>query len=288
MIDSDRLRSFIAFGEELSFTRAAARLHLSQPALHVQVARLTEELGVLLYRRVGRGLELTPAGGEVLAFARDQDRRQQALRAALGTGPRPTLVLAAGEGVLLYVLTDPVRRLAGRAGIDLRILTRDQGGVLAALRTGAAQVGVTALTAPPEDLRAIKAATTGMIAVMPAGHRLARRRTIALSDLAGERLIVPPIGRPHRDHLDRALAAAQVPWERAVEATGWEVMMRYAALGVGLAIVNDICVVPRGAVARPVPALASLAYYVLTRPGLAAEDPATELAERAIAAFRRP
>ena len=55
MIDSDRLRSFIAFGEELSFTRAAARLHLSQPALHVQVARLTEELGVLLYRRVGRG-----------------------------------------------------------------------------------------------------------------------------------------------------------------------------------------------------------------------------------------
>jgi DNA-binding transcriptional LysR family regulator len=286
MIDSDRLRSFIAFGEALNFTRAAAQLHLSQPALHVQVAKLAEDLGQPLYRRVGRGLELTDAGQAVLAFARDQARRADALRASLGAGPAPIVGLAAGEGVLLYVLAEPVRRLAGRAGVDLRILTRDQAGVLAALRAGAAQVGVTALTTPPDDLRAVRAATSTMIAVMPLAHRLARRRAIALADLADERLIVPPAGRPHREFLERALAAARVPWQRAVEASGWEVMMRYAALGVGIAIVNDICAVPRGAIARPVPALAPVAYYVLTRPGLAADDPATELAERAVAAFR--
>src|SRR6185437_17118427 len=109
MIDSDRLASFIAFAEELNFTRAAARLHLSQPALHVQVAKLGDEIGAPLYRRDGRAIALTPAGGALLAHARDAQRREQAFLATLGSpGPR-TLALAAGEGALLYVLGGAIR-----------------------------------------------------------------------------------------------------------------------------------------------------------------------------------
>jgi DNA-binding transcriptional LysR family regulator len=55
MIRSEWLTSFIAFAEELNFTRAAARLHISQPAFHVQIRKLAEALGVTLYERAGRG-----------------------------------------------------------------------------------------------------------------------------------------------------------------------------------------------------------------------------------------
>jgi DNA-binding transcriptional LysR family regulator len=284
MLDSERLASFIAFAEELNFTRAAARLHLSQPALHVQVAKLAAEVGAALYQRQGRALTLTHAGREVLAFARETRRRTEAFLAGLGAPAPRSVALAAGEGALLYVLGGAVRQAA--AEVDLRILVRDRDGVLDALRTGLAQVGVTALAAPPDDLHAVRARTVGMSLVVPRGHALARKRRVALADLDGARLIVPPPGRPHREQVERALAAAGVSWERAVEATGWPIMLAYAGLGIGLAIVNDICPVPRGCVARPLRELAPLAYYVLQRRGGAPDDPAAALARSAAAAFR--
>ena len=286
MIDSDRLASFRVFAEELSFTRAAARLHVSQPALHVKVGKLADSLGVELYRRVGRALSLTTAGEALLAHARDREREDQAFLAALGQPTPATVVLAAGEGTLLYVLGDAVRQVAGRRDVDVRVLTRDRDGVLAALRRGEAHVGVTAAASAPDDLASTRLRAVGMVAVVARGHRLARRRTVRLRDLDGERLIVPPAGRPHRDHVERALDDAGVTWERAVEATGWALMLHYAGLGVGVAIVNDTCRIPRGAVARPVPELARLPYWALHRRGLAVDDPAADLLARIVDAFR--
>jgi len=286
MLDSTRLISFIVFAEELNFTHAAARLHLSQPALHVQVRKLAEALGVALYRRTGRRLELTQAGRQLLSFARDEERRTQAFLSTMGSTSRRTVVFAAGEGTLLYVLGGAVRRFAARRDVDLRALTRDSEGVLAALRSGEAQVGVTALATPPDDLKAVRARVAGMSLVAPRDHALMSKRHIRLVDLEDARLIVPPADRPHRQFIERALAAAGVRWKRAVEASGWEVMLHYAELGVGLAIVNDICRIPARAAARPIPELPPLAYHVLHRHGLDPDDPAAALARLAIDAFR--
>jgi LysR family transcriptional regulator, low CO2-responsive transcriptional regulator len=286
MIDSGRLASFRAFAEELNFTRAAVRLHISQPALHVQITKLAESLGVALYRRSGRSLVLTSAGRELLGFARDYERRSETFLALLGRPTPRTIVLAAGEGTLLFVLGDAIRRATRRSSVDLRILSRDRDGVLAALRSGEAHIGVTALSAPPEDLTAVRLRTVGMSAVMARGHRLASKRTVRLTDLAGERLIVTPSGGPHREQLERALANANVAWERAVEATGWTLILHYAALGVGVAIVNDICRAPAGALTRPIPELPSLGYWLLHRRELDETDPAADLREPIVEAFR--
>lgn len=286
MMDSSRLASFRVFAEELSFTRAAARLHISQPALHVQITKLAESLGVALYRRNGRQLALTPAGRSLLGFARDSERRTETFLASLGRSTPRTVVLAAGEGSLLFVLGDAIRRATRQLRIDLRILSRDREGVLAALRTGEAHIGVTALAVAPDDLAAVRLRTIGMSAVMARGHRLADKRSLRLTDLAGERLIVTPAGGPHREQLERQLADAQVPWERAVEASGWTLILHYAALGIGVAIVNDICRVPAGAVARPIPALPSLGYWLLHRRDLDDADPAADLRDPIVDAFR--
>jgi DNA-binding transcriptional LysR family regulator len=121
--------------------------------------------------------------------------------------------------------------------------------------------------------------------VMPSRHRLARKRRLALADLANERLIVPLPDSRHRQTLARALAAAGVEWEVAVEASGWPLMLDYARLGVGLAVVNDICPAPRGTVARRIPELPSIDYYVVHRRGAVLPPAATQLRAAIVSAF---
>jgi DNA-binding transcriptional LysR family regulator len=277
MIDSGRLTSFIAFAEELNFTRAAARLHISQPALHVQIGKLAEDVGASLYRRVGRALELTVQGRELLGFGREVRERTDNFLASMNGGSAQRVVLAAGEGTLLYGLGPAIRRAAQLPDVKLQVLTRDREGTLAALANAEAHLGVTALDVVPETMTATLLRRAGMLLVMPSGHRLGRKRRVRLADLAGERLIVPPPSRPHRQLVARSLADAGIDWEVALEATGWEVMLHYAALGVGLAIVNDICRIPRGAVARPLAGLPALSYYVLHRSHLGLSAPAERL-----------
>jgi DNA-binding transcriptional LysR family regulator len=116
-------------------------------------------------------------------------------------------------------------------------------------------------------------AAVGQVLVMPMGHPLAARRQIHLSDLAQARLVVPPAGRPHRQMLALLLQSAQVPWEVAVEVAGWDRMLHFVRLGLGLAVVNSYCRLPKGVVGRPVPELPRLEFHLfhLREPGAAGE-----------------
>jgi LysR family transcriptional regulator, low CO2-responsive transcriptional regulator len=70
MVEASWLTALTSFALDENMSRAAKRLHLSQPAVHAQLKKLGAALDVTLYRRVGRGLKLTPEGIGVLAFAR--------------------------------------------------------------------------------------------------------------------------------------------------------------------------------------------------------------------------
>lgn len=287
MIHSEQLASFIVFAEELNFTRAAARLHVSQPALHVQIKKLSAALGVTLYRRAGRGIELTPQGLELLAFGREQRDRTEAFLSRLGKPAVEHVVVAAGEGTLLYLLDEPIARLSREPGVRVRALTRDREGTLAAVLSGEAHLGVAPLDVVPDGIEAELLTRVGFHAVMPRGHALARKRRLLLRHLANERLVLPPADRPHRAQIARALAAQGLECDVALEATGWELMLRFASRGLGVAIVNDFCRVPRGAVARRVTDLPGLRYFLLARRGGAPPRPgAARLRALIIEAFR--
>lgn len=257
------LRAFAAFGEELNFTRAAARLHLSQPAVHVQVRKLSEHLGKTLYVKRGRRLELTEDGRRTLAFARELLERCARFGAELrGDAEETPAALSAGEGACLYLLGPGLRAfLAG--GDRLRLFLGDAERTLDAVRTGEAHVGVAPIASAPPDLDVAPLAVVGQHLVLPPDHPLATRPALDLADLEGARLIVPPAGRPQRVALDDALAAAGVHCHIAVEARGWPLALHLAALGVGLALVNDFCPPPPGLTARPVRGLAPRTYAAL-------------------------
>jgi DNA-binding transcriptional LysR family regulator len=83
----------------------------------------------------------------------------------------------------------------------------------------------------------------------------------------------------------QVLRSAGVAWEPAVEANGWDLMMRFVELGAGVAIVNGCCRVPEGLRARPLPELPARSYDLLWRPGVAAEG-APLLLRRALLEMR--
>jgi DNA-binding transcriptional LysR family regulator len=263
---SDWLDAFLVFSECLNFTRAAEALHISQPALHVKIGKLADGFGEPLYRRAGRALVLTRAGEELAVFARDQKARADAFVEQLKTGASHQPVeLCAGEGAYLYLLGPAIARFLERAASGLHLITGDRDRTVELVLAGRAHLGVTALDAEVSGITAEPLTRVGQMLVVPRHHRLAPRDAVTLSDLDGEALIVPPRGRPHRVMLERLMMDANVSWSVAVEAQGWELMLHFAGLGLGLAVVNGSCQIPPGLVALPMPELPAVQYHVLQR-----------------------
>lgn len=274
----DALQSFAVFADTLNFSESARLLHISQPALHAKVRKLSEQLDARLYLRVGSALQLTSAGEQVARHARELLLLNQRFVKGLAQGQEQAVVsLAAGEGAYLYLLGKALSQFSGPgASPHLQLLTRNRDASVQAVRAGQAQLGIAPLGAVPADLHAVRLTVVGQVLVLPRAHALASRRSVRLRDLQGAQLIVPPAGRPHRELLGRLLQAESVSCQPSLEADGWELMLRFAQLGFGLTVVNACCRIPKGLVAVPLQGYPPLEYHLFR----AADRPPSVHAQR--------
>ena len=255
----DSLRAFVAFARRLNFTHAAEDLELSQPSLHVKIQELTRLLGVALYTRHGRRLELTQAGRQLALFGREMADRVSELTAVFQAEQQP-LVLASGQGAFRYLLGPTLQAYLQQGTLKLRVCPGEEA--LRAVEERTAHLAVTVVSCLPTGLASRLVREVGHQVLLPRDHPLARRRKpLALRDLQGQTLVVPPAGRPHRLALEQHLGDFQV----GVEAEGWDLILQFASLGLGLAVVNDFCQAPPGLVARPLLGLPRLAYRAVYR-----------------------
>lgn len=251
----DWLRGFVAVVETGGFTAAAARLHISQPALHTQIKQLAAWAGPL-YSFAGRALALTPRGHDVLALARDVLATVDAF-VARGAGP-VTPVLSAGRALQLYLLAHALRGWRG----PLALRTEDRAATVDAVLGGRAHLGLTVLAEADRRLDAAEVIEVGQVAVVPRDDSLAHRNKLRIRALAGRPLVVPPAPSAHRATLAAALGA---DFNVAVEVDGWELMTHYVALGLGLAVVNAYVPAPPGTVAIPITDLPPLRVQIIKR-----------------------
>lgn len=261
----EHLRSFVVFATHRNFTHAARELHLSQPALHVQIRKLTEAVGTPLYVRSGRGLVLTRDGERLATFGRDTLARGGALLAELrGERGDAPVVLAAGRGAYLYLLAPSLRRFH-RSGAKLRLVVAGGDEAVAMVAEARADLAIAAVAPPDAPLVAEPVRVTRHVAVVSRDHALASRRRVRAADLDGAPLVIAPAGTRHRAAIEAAFAAADADLAVSVEAGDWDLMMQLTALGAGPCIVNDMCRAPAGTVAVAFEGLPPVTYQLIRR-----------------------
>ncbi len=284
----DAMKAFVVFSEKLNFTHAAEELHISQPALFAKVQELSRLLNLPLYRKVGRQLELTQAGKLLARFSREETQRAEAFFEELCSGKkRETVVLASGEGAFLYLLAEPLRLFTISSTASLSLLTMNREGVLDAIQSGKAQIGVASLETIPAGIKSHLLYKADQVLVMPRKHELAARRKIQLTDLHGQGLIVPSADRPHRQVLSLLLQNAGVDWRVAIEANGWELMLKFVQLGFGLAVVNSSCSIPDGLVSRKMSELPQIHYHLFHLKGQTTSGASKLLKDQLIGYFSK-
>lgn len=275
---SDWLEAFLIFSDTLNFTKSAEYLHISQPALHVKIRKLSEHIGKPLYQKSGRNLVLTAEGLQLQSFARNQlEQTQDFLNILRGGSIQEEVCLSAGEGTFLYLLGKPLSTFINRSSVKLNIRTGDHKQIQNDVLSGDANIGILPMDADHPNLTGIPFSKVGQILVMPESHSLASKRRFSLHALNGEKLVVPPAIKPHRVLINRLLMDAQVEWEASIEVTRWELMLRFVQQGLGLAIVNEYCSIPKGLVAKPLPQFPSLQFQIIQRSGSSDRESVKEL-----------
>ncbi|TWF79449.1 LysR family transcriptional regulator [Pseudonocardia hierapolitana] len=237
------LRSFLAVADELHFSRAARRLHMAQSPLSQQIQRLEREIGVPLFRRNRRKVELTDAGLAMLDHARRAiDHAEQAAGAAraAGTGRAGRLgigFLATAALALLPAVLPTFRRAAPDA--ELRLTEAGSQDLLRALHRGELDVAFTRPPAPTAELTAAVVWREPVIAVLPAGHPLCAAPDVRLADLHGEDFVTfPRWSAPEfYDHLVAACHAAGFAPRIVQEALAMPTVVGLVAAGLGVALV---------------------------------------------------
>ncbi|WP_166874460.1 LysR family transcriptional regulator [Salinibacterium sp. ZJ450] len=230
-MELQQMRYVVAVAEERSFTRAAERCHVVQSALSHQIKALERELGVTLFARTSRRVEVTAAGEAFLAAARvSLDAAERAVSdAAAATGEiRGTLTI----GVIPTVTAIDIPAVLGsfhraHPAVGIRLRGGGSDEFIAAIADGSMDVAVLGL---PDAMshRGVDASVLArerLVAVVSADHALADRRRLRLEELADETFVDFPVGTPGRAPSDLAFTAAGIRREVAFEAMSADLML---------------------------------------------------------------
>lgn len=238
--DFEQLRAFVAVAERGSFRAAAEQIFLSPPALSRRIASLETSLGVRLFNRTTREVELTGPGRAFL------ERTRAVLdgleHAVLGIGD--IAVRRAGKVTIgcvpsaaYYFLPAVLRPFTDQyPGIQLRIIDEAESVVLQSVTSAEADFGIGFMRTRVPEIDFEPLLADPFVLVVLRDHRLARRKTVLWSQLAGERLMTAARSSGNRQLLDDALARAGQRPAFAVEVSRVSTLAGMVEAGLGIAV----------------------------------------------------
>lgn len=240
------LRYFEAVARHSHVTRAAAELHIAQPALSKQISQLEQELGVALFDRVGRNVRLTEAGEALLPHARAVMAQVEAGRAEMAeriglrkgrvtVGTPPTV----GTQLLPQVLATFNRRYPG---IELRLHEAGVQTLLDLLETGLTDVAFVTLPVEDEHLTVMPLFSEEMMVAVWRDHGLAGRSEVAIDELRDEPWVISPENYELREATINACQNAGFSPRVVLDGGETDTLLRFVAAGIGVALVPRLAV----------------------------------------------
>lgn len=240
------LSTFLAVAKTLSFSQAAQTLDYAQSTVTVQIQALEEELGVLLFDRLGRHIALTDAGERLLHYAQKFADLEKEARSVITSEQEPMglLTIGAPETICTYRLP-PVLRQYRQIFPRVQLMFRGFPVVelVNSVRDGVVDVGFLIDDCPPTpNLHVAHIVDESLVVVAEPEHRLAGLSRIDLRQIEGETLLLTERGCSYRQLFERTLSNEGIRPAAQMEFHSVEAIKQCVMAGMGIAILPEVTV----------------------------------------------
>jgi DNA-binding transcriptional LysR family regulator len=244
-MELSQLETFLAVAEERSFSRAALRLHRTQPAVSQVIRKLEAAVGETLFDRAARDGSLTAAG----TLLRDYALRLMALRREASSAldelkslERGRLQLAANEYTCMYLLPalDGFRRAYPHISVTVHRMLASRIPEELNLRTF--EMGMISFRPDPAEYRSIAVYGDSLRLIVSPSHALAGAERVSINDLGSENFIAHNVASPLRRKVIETFQRYRTPLNMAIELPTIEAIKRFVAMGNGVALVPHLTV----------------------------------------------
>ena len=236
-----QLRVFEAVARHLSYTRAAEELHLSQPAVSMQVRQLEETAGLPLFERLGKGIELTEAGREIYNYSRSINRSLQEMDEVLQS------LKGVNRGRLHVAVASTVNYFAPRLlaafhqrypGVTPRLDVTNREILMRLLDSNSIDLAIMGLPPTEIDVESESFMDNPLVVIAPPGHPMAEARAIPMAHLASEVFVMREPGSGTRQAMERFFKEQGMAIRHGMQMTRDEAVKQAVRAGLGLSVVS--------------------------------------------------
>ena len=244
-----QLRYFCAVAETGNFTRAAEREQVAQPSLSQQIMKLEEELAVRLFDRLGRSVRLTDMGqmflprarailNEMRAAKEEVAQRQSSVSGPVSIGVIPTIApYFMPTRIASFSRKYPEAAMTVVEDVTVRLMDR--------LRAGLLDLSIMALPARGHDLDCYPLRTERLFAILPKGHRLAKKRTLVMKELREEPFLLLRDDHCFRETSIEICKRARIMPQVIFESGQFSSILGMVGAGLGVSIVPEMALEQR-------------------------------------------
>ena len=236
-MDFEQLKTFLEVWRQKSFSRAAEKLLITQPAVSAQIRSLEKEVGAALFDRKGGKVTFTAAGRVFEPFDEHSVETQRHIMmtiAELQRSPRGEISISANESTSLYVLPHVFAEFKKQfSKVSLTIVRSDKSRTMEALINREIDFGVVSLPIKDQRFKVEVISKDEVVLALPAGHPLCKGAKVTLEQLARYPLLLPKAGR-QRELLDNIFRMHDYHPRTVMEVESSELMKRFIAAGLGM------------------------------------------------------
>jgi DNA-binding transcriptional LysR family regulator len=238
------LRYFVAVARLGSIRKASEELHIASSAVSRQIQKLEDELGTPLFERLPNGLRLTQAGMVTLRHAQATLQEFDLLKSELGTlrGKKTgTVRIASLDSLFVRFLPEQILGFHRRhPGVDFRIQSGVHSRIATLVAEGEADIGITFNLARPEDTEFISDVAMPLMAMVAAGHPLARRTSVTISECAQFNLLLQLDTEPIRSLIEVELSVLERIGRTLIRSNNIAMLRPLILAGVGVAFYTPV------------------------------------------------